>query len=165
MRDAVVSHMNTHNLFSDAQFGFMSLRSCALQLLDMMEKWTEWIDQGYSFDCVYSNFRKAFDTVPHARLLVKLESYGIKGKLLQWIKAFLYNRKQRVVVNYSQSGWSDVCSGTPQGSVLRPILFLVYINDIEDSVRSTIRLFADDTKLFHTTNSESDIEQIQADTD
>ena len=76
--------------------------------------------------------------MPHARLLVKLESYGIKGKLLEWIKAFLTNRKQRVVVNSSKSEWCDVSSGVPQGSVLGPVLFLVYINDIEDSIMNML---------------------------
>ena len=101
--------------------------------------------------------------MPHARLLVKLESYGIKGKLLEWIKAFLTNRKQRVVVNSSKSEWCDVSSGVPQGSVLGPVLFLVYINDIEDSIVNMLRLFADDTKLFSPINSDSDIEELQHD--
>ena len=91
MRDSIVNYMTLNKLFSDAQYGFRSLRSCALQLLDVMETWTDWIDEGTNFDCIYYDFAKAFDSVPHARLLVKLESYGIKGKLLEWIKAFLTN--------------------------------------------------------------------------
>lgn len=165
IRDKLVSHMTEHNLFSNAQFGFRSLRSCALQLLDVMEKWTEWLDEGKSFDCIYYDFTKAFDTVPHARLMEKLKSYGVTGQLLAWIKAFLHGRKQRVVVNSDHSDWTNVTSGVPQGSVLGPILFLIYINDIEDSIQSTIRLFADDMKLFHTVCSEEDIQQIQSDTD
>ena len=134
----------------------------ALQLLDM-ETWTDWIDEGTNFDCIYYDFAKAFDSVPHAQLLVKLQSYGIKGNLLKWIKAFLTNRKQRVVVNSSKSEWCDVSSGVPQGSVLGPVLFLVYINDIEDSITNMLRLFADDTKLFGPINSDPDIEELQHD--
>ena len=165
VRDRVVSHMTEHDLFSNAQYGFRSLPSCALQLLDVMEKWTEWLDEGKSFDCIYYDFSKAFDTVPHARLLAKLKSYGIGGKLLTWIEAFLKDRKQRVIVNSQHSNWTEVTSGIPQGSVLGPILFLIYINDIEDSVKSTIRLFADDMKLFSTVCSVEDSKQIQKDTD
>ena len=99
VRDAIVSHMTMNKMFSDSQYGFRSLRSCALQLLDVMEKWTEWLDESSSFDCIYYDFAKAFDSMPFARLLVKLEAYGIKRKLLDWVKAFLSQRKQRVVVN------------------------------------------------------------------
>ena len=130
-----------------------------------MEKWTEWLDEGYSFDCIYYDFAKAFDSVPHARLIVKLEAYGIKGKLLEWITAFLNKRQQRVVVNSSHSDWSEVSSGVPQGSALGPVLFLVYINDIEDEIRKLLRLFADDTKLFGCTNSKDDINDLQCDND
>ena len=165
VRDAIVNHMTLNKLFSDSQYGFRSLRSCALQLLDVMEKWTEWLDESSSFDCIYYDFAKAFDSVPHARLLVKLEAYGIKGKLLDWVKAFLSQRKQRVVVNSSKSAWADVSSGVPQGSVLGPVLFLVYINDIEDAIRNILRLFADDTKLFGCTNTDTDIEDLQLDND
>ena len=76
-----------------------------------------------------------------------MESYGIDGKLLSWVKSFLYERKQRVIVNESESEWTSITSGTPQGSVLGLILFLIYINDIEDAIHGIIRLFADDTKL------------------
>jgi len=165
VRDHIVNYMTTNRMFSDSQYGFRSLRSCALQLLEVMETWTEWLDDGKSFDCVYYDFRKAFDTVPHARLIKKLQSYGIDGEILDWIKTFLHQRKQRVVVNKDMSKWSDVTSGVPQGSVLGPTLFLIYINDIEDMIESTIRLFADDTKLFNITETPSDNEQIQRDTD
>jgi hypothetical protein len=78
VRDQVVKHMTENNLFSNSQYGFRTLRSCAIQLLEVMEKWTEWIDDSQNFDCIYYDFQKAFDTIPYARLLKKLESYGIK---------------------------------------------------------------------------------------
>ena len=124
-----------------------------------MEQWTQWLDEGNDFDCVYFDFRKAFDTVPFAGLLKKMESYGIDGKLLSWVKSFLYEHKQRVIVNESESEWTSVTSGIPQGSVLGPTLFLIHINDIEGAIYGTIRLFADDTKLYSPANT--NLEKIQ----
>lgn len=132
-----------------------------------MEKWTERIDEGKNFDCNYFDFKKAFefDTIAYERLLVKLKSYGIDGKLLTWIEAFLFHRKQCVIVNDNKSNWSEVSSGIPQGSVLGPTLFLIYINDIETEIQSIIRLFADDTKLFNIADTDTDKLRIQNDTD
>ena len=97
---------------------------------------------------VYLDFKKAFDSVPHQRLLLKLKSYRIEGLLLDWITAFLVNRKQRVVVNDSHSSWSDVYSGIPKGSVLGPILFSLYINDLPKALQNQVLMFTNDTKLF-----------------
>jgi hypothetical protein len=165
VRDQLVKHMTENNLFSNSQYGFRTLRSCAIQLLEVMEKWTEWIDDSQNFDCIYYDFQKAFDTVPYVRLLKKLESYGINGKLLKWIDAFLRDRRQRVVIGSEKSQWTEVTSGIPQGSVLGPTLFLIYINDIEDAIEGTLRLFADDTKLYNLANDDADIEKIQSDND
>ena len=101
----------------------------------------------------------------HERLLVKLKSYGIDGKLFTWIEAFLFHRKQCAIVNDNKSNWSEVSSGIPQGSVLGPTLFLIYINDIETEIQSIIRLFADDTKLFNIADTDTDKLRIQNDTD
>lgn len=165
VRDKVVNYMNENDLFTDSQYGFRSSRSCQLQLLDTMERWTDWIDQGKSFDCLYYDYRKAFDRVAHCRLIVKLQAYGIGGKILTWIRAFLTDRKQCVVVNSCKSSTSPVSSGIPQGSVLGPTLFLIFINDIEDGIKSTMRLFADDSKLFNLASSEDETSIIQEDTD
>ena len=104
---------------------------------------------------------KASDSVPFKRLLVKLYAYGIRGKLLQWIREFLTNRKQKVSVNNNSSNFVPVTSGIPQGSVLRPILFLIYVNDLPEVVSSTVKLFADDTKLHRAIKNEEDKLQLQ----
>ena len=97
---------------------------------------------------IFLDLAKAFDSVPHERLLLKLERHGIGGNLLLCFRNFLTNRKQRVVIQGSPSEWSPVISGTPQGTILGPILFLLYINDVSDNVKSKIKLFADDTKIY-----------------
>ena len=106
---------------------------------------------------------KAFDSVPHKRLLAKLEYYGISGNTLKWFKAFLTCRKQRVVLNNSQSSWRPVVSGVPQGTVLGLLFFLLYINDIDCDIKSTARLFADDCILYREINSASDAQIFQDD--
>ena len=112
-----------------------------------MEEVTEAIDRGEEVDVIYLDFAKAFDKVPHKRLLSKLKGYGIKGKIYDWIKDFLSNRKQRVVVNGKFSHWIHVKSGIPQGSVLRPILFLIFMNYLPDVLNCCLKLIADDAKL------------------
>ena len=94
---------------------------------------------------IFLDFSKAFDVVPHEELILKLESYGIEGNLLRWISAFLRDRRQRVVLGDSISDWMPVTSGVPQGSVLGPILFLIFINDMPEVIQSLVKLFADDS--------------------
>src|SRR5664279_802390 len=113
----------------------------------------------------YLTFSKAFDSVPHQRLLRKIESYGIQGNTLKWISSFLSSRRQRVVINGSQSPWTSVISGVPQGTVLGPLLFLLYINDITDGIQSDIRLFADDCILYRVIKTISDTTKLQEDID
>ena len=155
IRNAIVDHMTSNNLFSKAQHGFIAGRSCVTQLLEFMEDITEVIDSGKEVDVIYLDFCKAFDEVPHKRLLTKMHKYGIKGNILNWVKAFLSEGQQRVIVNGSASGWEDITSGIPQGSVLGPILFLIYmyINDLPGAVAGLIKLFADDTKAYSTVES------------
>ena len=99
-------------------------------------------------DVIYLDFQKAFNKVPHVRLLAKLEAIGIKGRLLGWIKEWLTGQKQRVVINGMASDWKDVLSGIPQGSILGPLLFIIFINDLDLGIKNSILKFADDTKLF-----------------
>ena len=165
IRDYIIQHMKENKLFSKKQFGFISGRSTTLQLLNVLDKWSKILDEGGCVDVIYMDFMKAFDKVPHKRLLGKLQSYGIQEPVHGWIKAFLSDRSQRVIVNGSPSDWTSVTSGIPQGSVLGPILFVIYINDLPKRVQSDAYLFADDTKIFKTIYKESDCEMLQDDLD
>ncbi len=105
------------------------------------------IRKGEPVDVIYLDFQKAFDKVPHKRLLEKLRAIGIRGRLLNWIKQWLSGRKQRVVIKGKTSNWKDVRSGVPQGSILGPLLFIIFINDIDLGIKNKILKFADDTKI------------------
>ena len=116
--------------------------------------------------CVLLDFAKAFDSVAHEHLLLKLQLLGIDGKLLQWIRSFLTHRWQRVVVNGAYSDWLSVKSGVPQGSVLGPLLFLLYIDDLHSVVKhSKLKLYADDIILYKEIKCESDCKLLQEDLD
>ena len=133
------------------------------QLLVTIEKWTEMLDNAEPLDVIYLDFKKAFDTVPHHRLGLKLKAYGISGQLHTWIKDFLSERKQRVIINGKPSQYAEVTSGIPQGSVLGPILFVIFINDLPEVISTTAKIFADDTKLFHSTKTPEQQQQLQND--
>ena len=148
IREQLVLFMEGNNMFSSCQHGFKSHRSCVTQLLDVMNDLTELIENGDSIDVLYLDFRKAFDTVPHQRLSNKLKAYGIDGNLLNWIQSFLSGRKQRVKVNNSDSDYSQVKNGIPQGSILGPVLFIIFINDLPDLTQNICKIFADDTKIY-----------------
>ena len=148
VKDVLMNHMLSNNLFSDSQFGFRRKRNCILQLLNTLDNFTKAYDNNHQTDAIYLDIKKAFDTVPHERLLLKLKAYGIEDPLLLWIRNFLQDRKQRVCVGDSKSEWKDITSGVPQGSVLGPTLFVIYINDLPDVVESVCKIFADDTKLY-----------------
>ncbi|CAC5361324.1 unnamed protein product [Mytilus coruscus] len=107
----IISHMKENKLFSNKPYGFIFGRSTTLQLLEVIDKWTESIDNGHEVDCIYTDFMKAFDQVPHRRLVKKIEKFGIVNLILDWITDFLSYRKQRVSVNGDTSEWKDVCVG------------------------------------------------------
>ena len=113
-----------------------------------LEDWTSMLEDGDCVDVAYLDFRKAFDLVSHKHLLLKLQNHGINGQVLKWVKAFLENRKQKVVIRGVESENLDVLSGVPQGSVLGPILFLIFINDLPKCTNCPVCLFADDSKIY-----------------
>ena len=128
-----------------------------------MEEVTRELDNGNCVDVVYLDFAKAFDKVPHMRLLSKLEAHGIRGKILIWIGSWLRDRRQRVSVEGELSEWAAVKSGVPQGSVLGPLLFLIYINDIDEDIISKFSKFADDSKVAKVVNNLEDSEILRDD--
>ena len=140
--------MNENNLFSDCQLGFRNKRGCVLHLLDELDDWSKFCDKNKQIDTVYLDIKKAFDSVPHRRLLLKLRSYGFEGEILKWIEDVLTDRRQRVVVNGKCSDWKNVTPRIPQGSVLGPVLFNIYVNDMPDNLDSFCKIFADDSKIY-----------------
>ena len=132
-------------------------------MLCFLEDVTKWVDEGSPVDIIYLDFKKAFDKVPHQRLLLKLKAHGIGNGMINWIEKWLFGRRQRVVVDGEVSNWKAVLSGVPQGSVLGPILFLIYINDLDDDITSKVLKFADDTKVFRKIKSDADRQHLQDD--
>ena len=163
IRADLMNFLESNNILSTNQHGFRSGRSCCTQLLEIMEIWTRYMDSGKVWDCVYLDFAKAFDKVPHKRLKIKLQAVGITSKILGWISNFLDDRYQAVVIKGNKSTCKKVTSGIPQGSVLGPILFVVFINDLPDEVSSYIKIFADDTKIFRIIADINDSADLQAD--
>ena len=161
----VVEHMSSHDLLYDLQHGFREKRSCETQLTTLLEELARSASVGKQTDLILLDFSKAFDKVNHAKLLWKLHQYGIRGKALGWIRGFLGNRSQSVVLDGEESDSVPVTSGVPQGSVLGPILFFIYINDLPDLITSNVRLFADDTAVYLTVESPSDGQVLQKDLD
>ena len=159
----ILQHLEKHNILSDLQHGFRSGHSCESQLITTISDVFESFNDKHQVDMIILDFSKAFDTVPHQKLLHKLSNYGIDGKLNRWVEQFLTNRKQRVLVEGEFSAYDQVISGVPQGTVLGPLLFLCHINDLPNHVKSQIRLFADDCLLYRTIKNSQDQNIIQND--
>ncbi|XP_068739259.1 uncharacterized protein [Montipora capricornis] len=153
---AIYSHVSAY--LSDWQHGFVKGRSTATQLILTHHKWAKALDEGHQVDVGFLYFSKAFDRVPHQALLHKLCNFGISGELLNWCQDYLSNRRQRVVIDGYSSSFTEITCGVPQGSILGPLFFVLFINDLPDVVcsASTIALYADDSKMFRVINCDDD---------
>jgi len=150
---------------NNTQHGFMKGRSCLTNLLICKNSIVNIIDEGSSVDIIYLDFQKAFDKVPHSRLMDKVRNVGIGGALADWIENWLLGRTQRVVINGCYSDYLSVTSGVPQGSILGPLLFTIYINDLENGINNNLLKFADDSKLWGRVDSVQDRNTLQKDLD
>ena len=161
----IMAHLDEHKLLSDRQHAFRKRHSCGTQLITVINDWAKILDKGRQVDTFILDFEKAFDTPPHELLKSKLYGYGIGGKTLKWKDSFLCFRQQRVVVNGIKSDWAPIMSGVPQGTVLGPLLFSMYINDIKTDNDSEIRLFAEDYVCYREIKGTEDTVKLQEDID
>ena len=155
-----MDHLLKFCLITSSQHGFVKNKSRLKNLLMVLDVVCSHVDNGVPVDVIYLDFKKAFDKVPHQRLLTKIRAHGIAGHIVNWIDSWLLNRSQRVVVNGKASPWWPVASGVPQGSVLGPLLFVIYINDLEKGLVNKLLKFADDTKLFGVVANPGNVEQL-----
>ena len=163
LTSSIRKHLDVNNILSDCQHGFRSKRSCETQLIISVQDIAKSMAEGNQMDAILLDFSKAFDKVPHERLLHKLDFYGIRNNNLLWIKDFLFNRQQQVLLNGVRSSKLSVDSGVPQGTVLGPTLFLLFINDLPEHVSCSVRLFADDCLLYRITNNLTESNELQKD--
>ena len=162
LKQNIDNHFRYAGLWNDAKHGFTKGRSCTTNLLLTKEMWAEILDTGGRLDVAFVDFSKAFDRVPHQRLLAKLSAYGIRGNLHEWIKDFVTGRTMQVKVNDQLSVPVECFSGVPQGSVLGPVLFKVYINDLPQNITVSCLLYADDLKLWRHIETDEDVDNLQS---
>ena len=159
----MITHLEKQKILTHLNHGFRAGYSTETQLITTVNDLLTSFDQGKQIDLAILDFSKAFDTVPHDRLLQKLHKYGIRGPLHTWLTSFLTERHMQVVVEGCCSSETTVDSGVPQGTVLGPLLFLCHINDLPEAVKSQVRLFADDCLIYREIKTYEDHHTLQAD--
>ena len=166
LRKQIVNYLEGNNLMDPDQHGSRRNRSCLSQLLEHHDEVLKMMEQGENVDVIYADFAKAYDKIDHFKMLEKMKNqFGIGGKIGNWIKNFLHNRKQQVLIQETASEESKVLSGSIQGSVLGPVLFLMYIRDIYELVTSNTKIFVDDKKIKDSIKNETDVEKLQENLD
>ena len=156
-----MDHLERNNLLSDAQFGYRKKRSTDIAATLFVDNIRKNIDIGKLVGAIFIDLTKAFDTVSHSVLLSKLSVYGIKGVELEWFTNYLFSRKQQVVIQNTKSECEFISCGVPQGSILGPVLFLLYFNDFSKTLfKSEVLMFADDTVVFYAGKSAKEIESV-----
>ncbi|BHF80034.1 hypothetical protein SprV_0702315800 [Sparganum proliferum] len=161
MKNELIDFLEVHGLLSNCQHGFRKGRSCTTNLLRSLQSWTRALDDRHEVHIAFIDFQKAFDTVPHQRLLHKLKKIGIGGNFLKWIENFLLGRHQVVCIGQGKSDPAMVGSGVPQGSVLGPILFLIYVDDAARALDCEVAMFADDMKIWSVIRGPADEDILQ----
>ena len=159
----IVNHIKVNHLACSQQHGFVKGKSTTTNLVEALNIWSEAVMHGIPVDILFLDYSKAFDAVPHRRLLKQVESFGVHGNALAWIESFLTNRRQQVRANGEVSEFKPVKSGVPQGSILGPVLFTMYVNDIPSELETIISMYADDTKIYTAITSEGSITSLKSD--
>ena len=166
LRKTIVFHLESNDLMDPDQHGSRQRRSCLSQLLEHHDEILRMLEEGDNVDVIYTDFEKAYEKVDHFKLLEKMKiQFGITGKVGKWIQKFLESRKQQIVIEETKSKESKVASGAVQGSVLGPVIFLMFIKDMTKEVKSNTKLFVDDAKIKESIKEEEDVEKVQEDLD